>query len=114
MQDKLLIATRVKKTIEYIEKAITNYPHTENILKNKIISSCYELFEFIYKANIHKETFYMKEAIAKIRMLEYYVKISLEKKLLSFKKYENIGKYLLEINKMIVTWAENEKSKQSV
>ena len=56
----------------------------------------------------------MKEAIAKIRMLEYYVKISLEKKLLSFKKYENIGKYLLEINKMIVTWAENEKSKQSV
>lgn len=114
MQDKLLIATRVKKTIEYIEKAIVNYPHTENVLKNKIISSCYELLELIYKSNIHKDVFYMKEAIAKIRMLEYYIKISLERKLLSFKKYENMGKYLLEINKMIMSWAENEKNKQSI
>ena len=53
----------------------------------------------------------MKESIVKIRMIEYYIKISLNKKIISFKKYENIGKYLLEINKMINMWALNEKIK---
>lgn len=53
----------------------------------------------------------MKESLVKIRMIEYYIKISLEKKIISFKKYENIGKFLLEINKMINVWALNEKNK---
>ena len=53
----------------------------------------------------------MKESIVKIRMIEYYIKISLEKKIISYKKYENIGKFLLEINKMINSWALNEKNK---
>lgn len=114
MQDKLLIATKTKKTIEYIEKAVCNFPNTQYILKNKIINTCYEFLELVYKANIHKDTFFMKDAIVKIRMLEYYIKISLENKFISFKKYENIGKYLLEINKMIVSWVEFEKNKQPI
>jgi hypothetical protein len=56
----------------------------------------------------------MKESIVKIRMIEYYIKISLEKKFISFKKYENIGNNLLEINKMINSWCLNEKNKQSL
>jgi len=111
MQDKLLIITKIKKTISYVENVLINFPKTEYVLKNNIISSFFELLELIYKANIHKDIFFMKESIVKIRMIEYYIKISLEKKLISFKKYENIGKYLLEINKMINAWAINEKDK---
>jgi hypothetical protein len=111
MQDKLLIATRVKKTIEYIEKVLINYPQSEIILKNKIISSCYDLLELVYRANIFKETIYMKEILVKIRMIEYYIKTSLDKKVMSYKKYENIGNNLLEINKMITSWIKNEKNR---
>jgi len=111
MQDKLLIATRVKKTIEYIEKVLINYPQSEIILKNKIISSCYDLLELVYRANIFKETIYMKEILVKIRMIEYYIKTSLDKKVISYKKYENIGNNLLEINKMITSWIKNEKNR---
>jgi len=111
MQDKLLIATKVKKTIEYIEKMVLNYPHTEVILKNKIMDSCYDVLELVYKANVFKDTNYMKELIVKIRMLNYYIEVSLNKKIISFKKYENIGKYLLEISKMINVWMKNEKEK---
>ncbi len=53
----------------------------------------------------------MKESVVKIRMIEYYLKISLDKKIISFKKYENTGSYLLEINKMINAWILYEKSK---
>ena len=47
-------------------------------------------------------------------MINYYVEKSLDKKLISFKKYENIGKHLLEINKMVNVWMKNEKNKQSI
>lgn len=47
-------------------------------------------------------------------MINYFVKVSLDKKLISFKKYEIIGKHLLEINKMTNTWLKHEKEKQSL
>jgi len=111
MQDKLLVATKVKTTIDYIEKVTMNFPNNEYVLKNNIMDTLYKLLELVYKANIHKETFYMKEIIIKIRMLEYYIKISLTKNIISFKKYENIGNYLLEINKMVNAWIKYETSK---
>ncbi len=111
MQDKLLIITKIKKTINYVNNVLINYPKSEYILKNNISDSFYNLLELIYRANIHKDIFYMKESVIKIRMIEYYLKISLDKKIISFKKYENIGNYLLEINKMINSWILYEKSK---
>lgn len=111
MQDKLLIVSKIKKTISYVDNVLINFPNTEHILKNNIISNFYDLLELVYKANIHKDVFFMKESLVKISMIEYYIKISLEKKIISFKKYENIGKFLLEINKMINVWALNEKNK---
>lgn len=111
MQDKLLIVTKVKKTIDYINNVLVNYPKSEYIIRNNISDCFYSLLELIYRANIHKDIFYMKESIVKIRMIEYYLKISLGKKIVSFKKYENIGNYLLEINKMINSWILYEKSK---
>ena len=111
MQDKLIIVTKTKKSIEYVEKVIVNYPRTEVILKNKLISSYYELLELIYKANIYKEINCMKDILVKIRMIEYYVKVSLDKKIINFKKYEIIGNHLLELNKMVNSWIVYEKNK---
>ena len=111
MQDKLLIVTKTKKSIDYVEKVIVNFPRTEIVLKNKLISSYYELLELIYKANIYKDINCMKDVLVKIRMIEYYIKVSLDKKIISFKKYEIIGNNLLEINKMVNSWIVYEKNK---
>ena len=114
MQDKLLISVKIKKTIEYATKAVDNYPHNYVILKNNIINSFYALLELSYKACLYKDTLYMKEILIKIKMIEYYIKISCDNKLISFKKFENIGKYLLEINKMVNVWIRNETSRKSI
>ena len=90
---------------------LENYPHTENILKNRIIDKSYELLELTYKANIYKESYYMKNIIVDIRMLEFYIKKSLDKKIISFRKYEVLGNHFLEINKMVNSWILNEKVK---
>ena len=39
MYDKLLVATKVKKTIEYIEKVFDNCPIKERIVKEKIVKA---------------------------------------------------------------------------
>lgn len=114
MQDRFLIASKFKKTIEYLEKMVSNYPHNEYILQNKIIDTSYTILELIYKANTYKDTLYMKELLVKIRMLEYFIKKSLDKKIINFKKYEIIGNHLLELNKMINTWILNETNKQHI
>ena len=114
MQDKLLIITKTKKSINYIEKIVKNYPHTETMLKNKLVCSYYDLLELVYKANIYKEINCMKDILVKLRVIEFYIKLSLDKKLINFKKYEIIGNNLLEINKMVNSWIIYEKTKQSV
>lgn len=111
MEDKLLIITKIKKTILYIEKIVNNYPHKDLVLKNKILKSSYELLELAYKSNIIKEKLYIKECIVKIRMIEFYFKCSFEKKLISYKQFTNLGSYLLEINKMLNSWILYEKNK---
>ena len=114
MQDKLLICIKIKKTIKYVEKIVKNYPHTYLVLKTNIIKSFYELLELSYKVSLYKDINDMKEIIVKIKMIEYYISVSCDNKLISYKKFENIGKYLLEINLMINSFIKNEKSKQSI
>ena len=111
MQNKFLISNKVKKTIIYIEKMTENYPKTENVLKNKILDTSYELLKYVYEANIYKEEKYMKMIIVDIRMLEFYIKKSYNKEIISIKKYEIVGNHLLEINKMVNSWMLSEKNK---
>lgn len=114
MQDKLLISIKIKKTIDYVLKVVNNYPHSYVYLKNNIINSFYNLLELSYRANLYKDINYMKEILIQMKMIEYYIKISCDNKLISYKKFENIGVYLLEINKMVNSWIKNEKSRQSI
>jgi len=51
MNDKLLIITKLKKTIEYIDKILDNYPHKYIELKQRLIDSLFDLLEIAYLAN---------------------------------------------------------------
>ena len=55
MNDKLLIASKYKKTIEYILKITDNYPHRYLDLKSNISDTCFDILENIYIGNINKD-----------------------------------------------------------
>ena len=74
----------------------------------------FNLLELSYKASIFKDINSMKEMIVKIKIIDFYIKKSLDYGLISFKKFVNIGEYLLELIKMINTWIKNEKERQSI
>lgn len=112
MTDKLLIITKLKRTIEYIEKSLDNYPHKYIELKNKINDSLYSMLEYCYLANIDYERYKNQSfCIVQLAMVDYYLKRSYKKDIISKKKYESISKHLLEINKMLFSWRNHEENK---
>ena len=113
MQERLLIATRVKQTIAYVSKSVENYPHQENVLKNHLLGSFDYLLRLVYLSNIHvgeKKIEYRRDLLVELKMIDHYLKISCEKKLISLKKYHSLGTYLLDINNMILGWIKHETS----
>lgn len=56
MKDKLLIITKIKNTIQYIDKTISNFPNKERDLKSRIINTMYNLLEDAYYGNLNKDS----------------------------------------------------------
>lgn len=110
MQDKLKIAITAKKTIKYIEKNIDNFPNSHIVLKQRILDSLYDILENIYRANINRDINIKKEIIVQIQMLNFYLKESLDKELISKKKFLSYSSHLLELHNMIVSWFKYEES----
>ncbi len=109
--NKFQIVNTAKKTIRYIEKNTINFPKDYFVLRNKIIESCYLILENIYRANISQNIDDKKEIIVQIEMLNFYLEESLKKKLLTNKKFVKYGEHLLELDLMVRSWMNNEKSK---
>ena len=108
MKDKLLIATKTKKTIKYIFTICDNYPLKYIELRKRIINTSFDILENIYINNIDYSN--RKLIIPKIKMLDYYLKLSYKNEVITKRRYEVISNYLLEIIRMILGW-NSEKSK---
>ncbi len=114
MYEKLAIVNDIKKTIFYLDKIIVNFPRTEKVLKDKISNTYYEVLELIYFSNlldVKERIVYQKRIISKIKMIDFYFKITCDKKYISYKKYLKIGKFLLNIIKQLYGWIRYEKSR---
>ena len=102
--EKFIIAKSARKTIRYIERNTISFPNTYKILKNNIISSCYNILENIYRANIFQDINDKKEVVVSIQMLNFYLEEALRKELINNKKFESYVNHLLELDKMVRSW----------
>lgn len=111
IHEEFIIAKNARKTIRYIERNTSSFPNEYKVLKERIISSCYDILENIYRANIFQELQYKREIVVSIQMLNFYLEEALRKNLINNKKFESYGNHLLELDKMVRAWFEYEKSK---
>ena len=114
MKEDLRVVNDIKKTIFYLDKIVNNFPRTERVLKDKIINTYYDVLDLIYFSitlNISERIIYQKKIISKIKMIDFYFKIALDKKYISYKKYLKIGNFLLNIIKQLYGWIRYEKSR---
>ncbi len=109
MKDNFKIIINIKKTILYLDKVLINFPNNEKVLKDKIGSTMYDILELTYLANELNDKIYKKKIIVKIKMIDFYLKISCDKKYISYKKYIKISNYLLNILKSLYAWVKYEK-----
>ena len=109
-EEKLIIAKVARKTLRYVEKNTENFPTKYAVLRNRIIDACYDILEWIYRANVFQELDDKKEIIVKIQMLNFYLEEAYNKELLTHKKLINYSSYLLELDKMVRAWFNYETS----
>ena len=110
MKDNFRIVTSFKRLISYLDKIIVNYPNNERVLKDKITNTLYDTLELIYLANeLDERRVFQKKIVVKIKILDYYLKQSCDKKYISYKKYNKISNHLLNILKQVYGWIKYEK-----
>lgn len=111
IHENLIIARVARKTLRFIEKNTENFPNKYYVLKNRIIESCYNILEWIYRANVLQNKEDKKEICVQIQMLNFYLEEALRKEILSNKKFLSYSSHLLEIDKMVRSWIKYEKVK---
>lgn len=111
IHDNLVIGRCARKTIRYVEKNVMNFPNKYSILKNRIIDSCYNILECIYRANIFQDKNDKKEIVVNIQMLNFYLEEALRKDLINNKKFISYATHLLELDKMVRSWFKYEEIK---
>lgn len=116
MVDNFRVVINIKKTILYLDKIITNFPAKEKVLRDKLSNTMYEVLEFTYMASELKDKriYYQTRVVVNIKMTDFYLKIAVDKKYISYKKYQKVSLHLLDILKQIYGWMRNEKKPESI
>lgn len=110
------LLNNTKKTTFYINRLLVNYPNKERVLIDSIEQNMYSLIELIFSYNINtiqriKEK-YLKDIIVKLSMLDYYMNISYEKKIISKKQFTSCSNFIVEIRKITYGILRNQKEDQ--
>lgn len=115
MNNNFNLLNKMKKTNLYIESLIKNFPKKEFVLKNNLEKSMFKTIELIFTYNL-QSTFrlkekYLKDLIVELSMLNYYTELCYERKFISKHQRDVVGRYLIEIRKMVFGVIQNEKDK---
>ncbi|MBR1937294.1 MAG: four helix bundle protein [Bacilli bacterium] len=110
VHEDLIIARTARKTLRFIEKNTENFPNKYYVLKTRIIESCYNILEWIYRANIMQDISSKKEIVVQIQMLNFYLEEAMRKDILTNKKFLKYAGYLVELDKMTRSWLFYEKN----
>ena len=99
------ILNNIYKTVNYFNKLLINYPKREMILSNNIEQACYQLVDLVFAYSINDTDRIreknLKDMLIKTSMLDFYVRVSYDKKIISKHQFEVLGRFFTEIRKMI-------------
>lgn len=109
------LLSNLEKTINYINKELLNYPRYDVVLRNNIECTMYNLVELIHSYRITTNNRIkeknLNDFIIKLSMLDYYMRVSYEKKIINSHKLTVITNYLIEIRKIVYGVIRSEKTK---
>ena len=110
---EFILLNKIRQLNMYTEQYIfSSFPKKDMALKIRLEENLYYLVEYTIKANINKGNIrgkYQTDLITAIYLLDYYIGITYEKKIIIKKRFEAFLTLLLEIKKIALAWKENEE-----
>lgn len=110
-EEKFKVIQFIRDLIIEIDKQMDNFPKKDIELKNRIRTNSYDILEIAYEANgvanleIKKEL--ISKIIAKIKIIDFLLNMSFDKKIITQKKYYKLGQRLDDIAKYSNGWLKN-------
>lgn len=113
-EEKFKVIQFIREFIMQIEKELDNFPKKEIEIKNRIRINAYDLLEICYEANnaldVNTKVELLEKAIAKVKVTDFLIDLSLEKKLITNKKMIKLSLRLDDIVKYLTGWIKKEKN----
>lgn len=107
-EEKFKVIQYIRELILTIDKELENYPKKEIEIKNRIRTSTYDMLEIAYEANItidiNEKKKLLNKVVSKIKVIDFLLNLSYDKKLITEKKYYKFGQRLDDIIKFTAGW----------
>ena len=120
-EEKFKAIQFIRELIIYIDKMLENFPKKDLEISRLIKEESYQMLKYAYLANTTSDLKYrqrnLEEIIARVKLLDFFVNISFDKKIINQKKYLKVGQRLDDIIRYVTGWLnatiESEKKNNS-
>lgn len=106
--EKFKVIEFIRQLLVAVDKELENFPNKELELKKRIESNSFDILEIAYETNSIENT---KEKIsnlykilAKIKVIDFLLNLSLDKELITSKKYLKLAARIDDITKYTSGW----------
>lgn len=109
-EEKFKIIQFIREFLIMIDSQMDNFPKKDIELKNRIRLNSYDILEISYEANAeldkeHKKHL-LQKLIAKIKVIDFLLNLSYDKKIITEKKYFKFGNKMDDIVKYTTGWVQ--------
>lgn len=106
--EKFKVIEFIRQLLIMIDKELENFPKKEIELKNRIKTNSFDILELSYEANSMEDVKIkiqlLQKVLAKIKVIDFLLNLSLDKDMMSSKKYLKLANKIDDITKYTVGW----------
>lgn len=117
-EEKFKAIQFIRELIIYLDNMLEGFPKKDLEISKSIKEESYEMLKLAYMANVTSDLTYrqrcLEQIIARVKLLDFFVNISYDKKIITQKKYLKVGQRLDDVIKYVTGWlnATNESIKK--
>lgn len=107
-EEKFKTIQFIRELIIYLESMLENFPKKDIEISRLIKEKSYEMLELAYLANVttdlKERQKKLEQIIVKVKLLDFFVNMSYDKKIINQKKFLKVGQRLDDIIKYCTGW----------
>ena len=107
-EEKFKAIQFVRELIIYLDNMLEGFPKKDLEISRLIKEESYEMLKMAYLANVTSDLIYrqrcLEQIIARVKLLDFFVNISYDKKIINQKKYLKVGERLDDVVRYTTGW----------